>query len=88
MTGDDNESTGDTWIALAVVQWKTGRLIPEVKERALEAIAAETQERWIESGLWNRRRKVLAHGDDAAVPSTITGEDRAGTESDDTVRAG
>lgn len=47
------------WIALAGVQWKTGRLLDRVRDRALEQIAVETPDAWLEPQIWKRRQKVL-----------------------------
>ena len=48
------------WIGLAVTQWKTGRLLDEVRARALQAIAAESEEMWPDPADWRGRQKVLA----------------------------
>jgi hypothetical protein len=55
--GDDTTC----WIALAAAQHETGHLQPDVRDRALEVIAAGTGlELWDESGLLDARRAVLA----------------------------
>jgi hypothetical protein len=51
---------GALWIGLAVTQWKTGRLLPWVRDRALAEIAAESSDRWPNPADWNKRSKVLA----------------------------
>jgi hypothetical protein len=55
---EDGEVAAD-WIALAVTQWKTGRLLDWVRERALVAMATETEAIWDDPALWRKRRKVL-----------------------------
>lgn len=54
---DENMNTGDTeeeplfWFALADAQWNYGRLLPEVKEKALFYLSQDKEwERWRESG--------------------------------------
>ena len=49
------------WIALAVTQWKKGRLLPEVKEKALHYIDAGADlERWTDSKkAYAQRKKAL-----------------------------
>ena len=53
---DENMNTGDTeeeplfWFALADTQWNYGRLLPEVKEKALFYLSQDKEwERWRES---------------------------------------
>lgn len=58
--GVDCPDVGVQWIALAVTQWNTGRLLDSVRERAVQAIADETGERWASSADWAKRQKVLA----------------------------
>ena len=49
------------WLALAAIQWKYGRLLPLVKDHALQVIDGETDlRRWAESPQeLGKRRKVL-----------------------------
>jgi hypothetical protein len=48
------------WIGLAVTQWKTGRLLDWVRDRAVAAAVAESGELWASPADWKRRQKVLA----------------------------
>lgn len=59
---DDEEEAAEFWFALADTQWKYGRLISFVKEKALEYLDSEEHlERWKESGdkQYKARIKVL-----------------------------
>lgn len=58
--GDDEEYAAII-IALADTQWKKGRLLPEIKEKALEYIKNGTElKRWQEEPkLFEKRKKVL-----------------------------
>jgi hypothetical protein len=62
------------WIALALTQWKTGRLLDWVRDRALAAIAQEPSERWEGETLWRRRERVLAKTEEVlrSAPPTPT----------------
>src|SRR4051794_29550326 len=59
--GDGDEPDDVTsWVALAAAQHETGHLQPDVRDRALELIAAGSGlELWEESGLLDARRAVL-----------------------------
>jgi len=50
------------WFALADIQWKYGRLLPEIKEQALKHLSeGKNLERWKEENpkLYNKRKEVL-----------------------------
>jgi hypothetical protein len=55
----DRDEVAADWISLAVTQWKTGRLLDSVRDRALDAMAAETEALWGDPKLWRKRAKVL-----------------------------
>lgn len=58
VTGTDDEPV--LWYALADTQWEYGRLLPEVKEKALAFLDAEQDdERWKTMELMEQRRQVL-----------------------------
>ncbi len=58
---DDEDDAPLFWFALADTQWKYGRLLPYVKEKAIEYINSGVDlERWEENkSLYNKRKKVL-----------------------------
>jgi len=56
---DDRAESRSGWIALAVTQWKTGRLLDWVRSRALEVIDAAPGEEWVHPKDVRRRRTVL-----------------------------
>ncbi len=54
---DDPDEGGVFWLALAVTQWKCGRLEPRVQERALQAIASGSDlRRWADNPKLLRKR--------------------------------
>ena len=61
----DNEEEPLFWFALADTQWNYGRLLPEVKEKALFYLSDDRElERWQESGdkqlnAWKKTREAL-----------------------------
>jgi Domain of unknown function (DUF4259) len=61
--GDDEDTEKLFWIALAAAQYETGRLLPEVRDRALAIIEAGGDvNRWLEDGdevLARQRQRVL-----------------------------
>ena len=58
---DDEEDADLFWFALADIEWKYGRLLPEVKKEALKRIeSGRDLERWEENGKqYEKRRQVL-----------------------------
>lgn len=56
----EDSDCGAEWIGLAVTQWKAGRLLDWVRDRALQAIAAESEALWTDPADWRKRQKVLA----------------------------
>ena len=58
---DDEEEADLFWFALADIEWKYGRLLPEVKKEALKRIeSGRDLERWEENGKqYEKRRQVL-----------------------------
>ena len=60
-TWADSDEAPVFWIALAVSQWKTGRLLDDVRERALEVIESGADlARWEEAASRRARERVLA----------------------------
>ena len=63
----DNEEEPLFWFALADTQWNYGRLLPEVKEKALFFLTQKhVLDRWNESGhkqiaAWNKTLDLLKH---------------------------
>ena len=59
---DDIDDGPPFWLGLAAVQWKLGRLVPEVRERALHIIdSGADRRRWEEDpALMKKREKVVA----------------------------
>lgn len=58
----DEEEAAEFWFALADTQWKYGRLVPHVREKALEYLERQEHlKRWKEAGekQYNARIKVL-----------------------------
>lgn len=63
MPKEDDEDYPVFWIALAVTQWKKGRLLDDVRQKALEVLdSGGDLERWLEEGpeKYEKRKKVLA----------------------------
>ena len=58
-TQEDPDEGPTFWIALAMSQSKLGRLRQDVKDRALDAIAAGPDARWQEAGLSGKRAAAL-----------------------------
>jgi hypothetical protein len=56
--GPDPESAPG-WLALAVVQWDTGRVTEEVRAQGLAAARSDDPSFWDEQGLGSRRQAVL-----------------------------
>jgi len=56
--GPDAESAPG-WLALAVVQWDTGRVTEDVQAHGLAALRSDDPSVWDESGLASRRRAVV-----------------------------
>jgi len=58
---DDPDDGPPFWLGLALTQWKLGRLLPSVKERALRIIdSGEDLRRWDDPALAKKRTKVLS----------------------------
>ena len=57
---DDEEDAPVVVLALASVQWETGRLDERIKTRALKIIADGVDFRWQDSEFMEQRRAVLA----------------------------
>ncbi len=57
---EDEEDVPLFWFALADIQWKYGRLLPEVKQMALKYIRdGNNLRRWENNKLYIKRKKVL-----------------------------
>lgn len=62
---EEKEEEYDFWLSLALIQWKTGRLQENVKQRALEMLSHSKIEeieadRWTERSDYNRRLRHLS----------------------------
>lgn len=57
----DNDDSSIFWFALADVQWRYGRLLPEVKDKAIKHIQSGIDlERWKDNKVqYNKRKQVL-----------------------------